>query len=249
MKFHRQAMFAICSDHCIRLINGSDLISETQQQNSFSPSVISVKTIIELPVQVFCNSAFNQQYTSLAISSCRGVFILDNPALLASTHQQLISSDSEEVNKFAKLAIDFDQGQTVALANLNPFGKNFLVLKESGCLQTWCLKNNEIINRMRLGVQCSAISAHSKMPLVVVGTVTGQLIFIDMTNEKEPRVIENVRVHEGCVKFLRFNTSGTLLFSIGIDGKLFVIDTRLSSSVEKIILKNDQRLVTSGHSK
>ena len=42
----------------------------------------------------------------------------------------------------------------------------------------------------------------------------------------------------------RFNTSGTLLFSAGCDNKLFAIDVRLSKSVEKAILKPDQRLIS-----
>ena len=40
----------------------------------------------------------------------------------------------------------------------------------------------------------------------------------------------------------RFNSSGTILFSIGEDNKLFLIDTRLSSNVEKVIVNSKQRL-------
>lgn len=42
----------------------------------------------------------------------------------------------------------------------------------------------------------------------------------------------------------RFNSSGTLLFSVGEDGKLFVIDVRLNDQVKNFILNIDQRLVT-----
>ncbi len=238
-------MFAMCSDHCIRLIDGSDLMPPPQnQQGSFTHTDIRVRTVIQLPVQFFSNCAFNQQYTNLAVSSRRGVFILNNPPLFESNQQQFISSESDDAKNFAKPAIDFDQGQTVALANLNPYGHNFLVLKESGCLQIWSLKSNEILNRLHLDAECSTMCSHAKMPLAVVGTATGRLIFVDLSDEKEPRLIEDVRVHKGRVKILKFNTSGTLLFSVGEDSKMFVIDTRLSGKVEKMVVKADQRLVT-----
>jgi len=35
-----------------------------------------------------------------------------------------------------------------------------------------------------------------------------------------------------------------MLFSAGCDNKLFAIDVRLSKSVEKVILKPDQRLIS-----
>ena len=89
------------------------------------------------------------------------------------------------------------------------------------------------------------MSSHSKLPLLAVGTSSGHLIFIDLSDEKQqPRILETVRVHSGLVNLLKFNTSGTLLFSLGSDNRLFVIDARLSASVAKLLRNNDQRLRT-----
>ena len=46
------------------------------------------------------------------------------------------------------------------------------------------------------------------------------------------------------INYLRFNSSGTLLFSVGDDNKLFIVDVRLHNAAEKLILNIDQRLVT-----
>ena len=82
------------------------------------------------------------------------------------------------------------------------------------------------------------------MPVVVVGTQKGSLIFIDFTDAKSPKILENCLIHKKAVKRLKFNSSGTVLFSVGEDNKIFLIDTRLSPKVQKIIVNNDQRLVT-----
>ena len=91
------------------------------------------------------------------------------------------------------------------------------------------------------------MATHSSMPLAVVGTQDGHLLFVDYSDLIHPRCIEFVRLHKSQVKLLRFNSSDTMLFSVGDDNKLFVIDTRLlEHQVEKVILKNDQRLNTNG---
>lgn len=82
------------------------------------------------------------------------------------------------------------------------------------------------------------------MPIVVLSTDEGQLVFIDYSNERQPNILEICRVHESSISFLKFNSSGTLLFCICADNKILIIDTRLNDQVEKILLKSDQRLTT-----
>ena len=43
-------------------------------------------------------------------------------------------------------------------------------------------------------------------------------------------------------KYSRFNSSGTLLFSIGEDNRVFVIETSLTATVEKLIINVSQRV-------
>lgn len=85
---------------------------------------------------------------------------------------------------------------------------------------------------------------HPKYPMGAIGTVSGRIIFLDLTDENVPKIIENCRIHRKQIKHLRFNSSGTLLFSVGEDNKLFVIDTRLNEETEKLLLNLDQRLAT-----
>ena len=46
------------------------------------------------------------------------------------------------------------------------------------------------------------------------------------------------------VVYFRFNSSGTILFSVGDDKKIFLIDVSLSNRVEPLLSKLDQRLQT-----
>lgn len=233
-------MLAVCSDSCVRLLEGSDLIP---QKNSARQS-IRVKSIVQLAANQFTNSSFNMQYNNLAVSSSNGVFTLDIPKLLEIRTQELVPYEHASNANLVRHAINFDEGKTVALAGLNPNGTMFVVLKETGSLQVWNMKQKKIINRVNLNQKCTSLSSHPNMPLVAVGTESGQITFIDFSNENEPKIIEECSVHQKAVKLLKFNSCGTMLFSVGCDGKVFIIDTRLSDNVQGILVKIDQRLVT-----
>lgn len=233
-------MLAICSDSCVRLLEGSDLIS---QKDSARQS-IRVKSIVQLAANQFTNSSFNMQYTNLSVSSSNGVFTLDIPKLLEIRTQELVPYEHASNANLVRHAINFDEGKTVALAGLNPNGTIFVVLKETGSLQVWNIKQKRIINRVDLNQKCTSLSSHTNMPLAAVGTESGQIIFIDFSNENEPTIIEECSVHQKAVKLLKFNSCGTMLFSVGCDGKVFIIDTRLSDNVHEILVNIDQRLVT-----
>ena len=48
------------------------------------------------------------------------------------------------------------------------------------------------------------MAVHSKFPLVTVGTQSGRLIFIDLTDENSPKIIENCRMHKKASKLLKY---------------------------------------------
>ena len=239
LKYHRKGMFAICDDGYVRILEGSVLLPSKQGDTK-----VSIKSIIQLPTTNLTNASFNMQYTWTAISSNQGIFLLNNPHILESIDKQYVGYSDASEHGFVKLVVDFDTSKTVGLANVNPQGQNFVVLKENGCLQIWNLKLKKIINRFLINEQCTSLSSHAKMPLLAVGTSSGHIIFINIHDINNIFVIEKCLVHTKSVKMLKFNTSGTMLFSIGDDNKLFVIDNRLSDKVQDILLDKDQRLVT-----
>ncbi len=63
------------------------------------------------------------------------------------------------------------------------------------------------------------------MPIIALGTNKGEIAFIDYSNEREPNILEICRVHESKITFLKFNSSGTLLFCICACNKPSTIDT------------------------
>ena len=110
------------------------------------------------------------------------------------------------------------------------------------------------------------MTTHPNIPLVVVGTNVGSIVFLDYSVPTSPRIIENCAVHKGKTKLLkynilwktnseinlinilncesRFNSNGKLLFSLGEDNRLFVVDTRLDNSVDRMLLNLNQGLIT-----
>lgn len=47
------------------------------------------------------------------------------------------------------------------------------------------------------------MAVHSKYPLAAVGTQSGRLIFMDLSEENSPKIIENCRKHKKQIKHLK----------------------------------------------
>ena len=102
------------------------------------------------------------------------------------------------------LVVNYDYGTTIAIASLtNSKEQAYLVLKETGCLQMWNTKQGQIINRLHLNEQCSNMACHPKYPLAAIGTKSGRIIFVDLTDEHVPRVIESCCIHKKQIKLFK----------------------------------------------
>jgi len=131
------------------------------------------------------------------------VFVLDADKF----NPRLDEREELSLNKFEKqhLLVNYDSGLTVAVSSIfSTKAQMYLVLKETGSLQIWNSKSGQIMNRLHFNEQCSSMAAHSKFPLVAVGTQSGRLIFIDLSDENTPKIIENCRVHKRAIKLLKY---------------------------------------------
>ncbi|CAF0746511.1 unnamed protein product [Brachionus calyciflorus] len=251
MLIHKQGLFALCDDGFIRILDGGDLLTINKKKEH---QPIEVIKLIDNCSNFISNLSFNTKHSLLATSTNKGVQLVDCEKLLhgaLSSNKESLSLKLDFSNeagnqndKRLELIINYDAGRIVGISSVNPQTENFLVLKEFGTIQVWNVKKRQIVNRLHLKKECSYLATHPHMPLAVVGTVDGHLIFVDFSNYLYPKTLENISLHSKQVKRLKFNTSGTFLISVGDDCKVYVIDVSLAVNVESYLINLDQRLIT-----
>ena len=232
MMLHRRGLIFSSSDGVIRMID-NDALKNSKNE---------LKVLFKMQVESITYLHPNLDYTALAISTDKGIYSTSIQYDVLKQNQILVAS--EAVNQL-KLVVDFGYGPTVGLKTIHPTNDLFLVLKKNGILQTWNVNQQSLLYSTYLNTDCTVLVTHPFMPLACVGTESGHLIFIDCSEyRKALRVLDKYKLHLKAVRKLKFNSSGTLLFSVGDDNKIYTIDTSLSDKVQNIIVKHEQRLVS-----
>jgi WD40 repeat protein len=240
MNLHRKALFITFANGTIKLAMVTSILNNTTNTGQ----TITMKDTFDIKTNRIANLTFNTNYTKLAINTNNGIYTVDCVNLFNGN-----SLNEGDGNSLVKLVLSYDRGIVVGVGNINPYNENFLVLRSEGSAQVWSSSSCEIINKIQLSQTCTSLAMSPQIQLAVIGTADGHLIFMDFSNVRSPRVLEKCLVHKGTVKLLKFNPTGSLLFSVGEDGRLFVIDTRLTEKTKDYIIKLDQALITNYENK
>ncbi|KAJ8360229.1 hypothetical protein SKAU_G00167540 [Synaphobranchus kaupii] len=113
--------------------------------------------------------------------------------------------------------------------------KNLCVsVRDSGDLQVWSIDDESHISSISLQVQVSSLACCPNAQLAAVGTDTGHVLFIDLTTEKQPRIVHRTHLYHVPVSQLNFDQGGNFLLTGASDSNIFVLDARPSKMFEII---------------
>ncbi|KAJ8013989.1 hypothetical protein DPEC_G00035570 [Dallia pectoralis] len=171
----------------------------------------------------------------------------DNDILLLASSTGRIyrykPSQSEEVVN----VLDVLSGDFVAAASLHT-DKNFCVsARDSGELQLWSLDAGSCISSISLHVKVTSLACCPIAQYVAVGTVLGEVLFIELTRKQQPRLVHRVKLYYTPVDHLlqvspinycarnvclSFDQRGNFLITGASDGNIFVLNARPSRAFE-----------------
>ena len=77
--------------------------------------------------------------------------------------------------------------------------------------------------------QASCLASSPSSHTVAVGTLTGHVFLLDLSNLENPRVVQRLHMHQSPVQQLVFDEEGRYLLTGADDGHVFVVDARPSS--------------------
>ncbi|XP_038173912.1 cilia- and flagella-associated protein 43 [Arvicola amphibius] len=121
-------------------------------------------------------------------------------------------------------------GKVLAMDFITPGTKHFLTLTSSGEVTILWIEDCTCASKVFLGTPATTLACSPSSASAVVGTVDGYLYFLDIHNVEAPRVIHTLFLSESPVKILIYDQRGVFLLAGTVEGNIFVIDARPSSS-------------------
>ncbi|KAM7447734.1 Cilia- and flagella-associated protein 43 [Porites harrisoni] len=102
--------------------------------------------------------------------------------------------------------------------------------KSDGLLQVWDIQTSSLVSKINLDCQASCIQCSPSSSTVAIGTPTGHIYFVEITNVEKPRLIYRSHFHNGPVLQLSYDWSGQMFVTGSNDGHVFVCDARVSNN-------------------
>ncbi|XP_051508041.1 cilia- and flagella-associated protein 43 [Myxocyprinus asiaticus] len=153
--------------------------------------------------------------------------------LLTSSTGRLYRFKSLLKDKVVKL-LDVLIGDFVAVAPLYTDRNICVSVREAGEIQLWALDSGLCMGSIPLQTNLTSVACCLIAQYVVVGTVTGEILFVEMTTKQKPRLVHRVHLYHVPVEHLVFDQGGNFLITGASDSRMFVLDARPSKGFEMI---------------
>ncbi|XP_016149573.1 cilia- and flagella-associated protein 43-like [Sinocyclocheilus grahami] len=125
-------------------------------------------------------------------------------------------------------------GDFVAVAPLYTDRSICLSVREAGDVQLWALDDGLCMGSISLQIHVTSVACCPIAQYVVVGTATGDVLFVEMTTKQKPRLVHRVHLCHVPVDHLVFDQGGNFLITGASDSRMFVLDARPSKGFEII---------------
>ncbi|XP_023144342.2 cilia- and flagella-associated protein 43 isoform X1 [Amphiprion ocellaris] len=152
--------------------------------------------------------------------------------LLSSKSGQIYMLNSAQSDEIVKV-LDVLSGNFVTAALLHTDRNICVSLRESGELQLWS-SDGICISSLFLQAEVTGLACCPIAHYAAVGTASGIILFIDLNDEQQPRLVHQVQLHHTAVDQLVFDQEGHYLLTAASDSHIYVIDAKPSTSFSVI---------------
>ncbi|XP_040418844.1 cilia- and flagella-associated protein 43 isoform X2 [Cygnus olor] len=163
-------------------------------------------------VEPISSLLFSPDYTILLLITDQGTIYTYKPARSGEAVKLLDASSS------CFLAADF----------LPPENKYCVSVTISGEVQVWLLEDGTSLSKRNLNIEATAMACCPSSNSVAVGTKSGQIYFIDVTDVEAPRVVHRIFLSKFPVLSLHYDQSGQFLITRATEEHIFILDARPS---------------------
>ncbi|XP_066933494.1 cilia- and flagella-associated protein 43-like [Clytia hemisphaerica] len=161
--------------------------------------------------QVVTNLKFSPNYETLMLSGTSG---------------SILKLVGEELSPIIE---DNCIGQIIGIRNVSAALKHIAVGRSEGLISIYEYADGKLIGKCNLESQLTCLACSPTSSTVFVGTACGCIVVIDVTEAESPRCVYQKKLHEGPVKFIKIDETGTIMMTSSTDGHLFFCNPTLSS--------------------
>ena len=72
-------------------------------------------------------------------------------------------------------------------------------VRDTGEIQVWTLADGLLAGSLNLGVEPTAMASSPVAPFIIVGTVSGFLLFVDLSDPEHGRIVHRSRAYNSSV--------------------------------------------------
>nr|XP_060624330.1 cilia- and flagella-associated protein 43 [Anolis sagrei ordinatus] len=162
------------------------------------------------------NLVFSPDYVYLLVETEKGSICVFNP------------NDNEDIS----LLLDASINHFVAADFIVPGTKHCVSAAESGELHVWQVEDGAFVSKLCLHTLVTAMACSLTSHSVAVGTKSGHVYFIDVSEVETPRVVHRVLLSEVPVQFLHYEQSGQFLIASTTKGHIFILNAFPSKNFE-----------------
>ncbi|XP_028278739.1 cilia- and flagella-associated protein 43 [Parambassis ranga] len=150
----------------------------------------------------------------------------DETLLLSSNMGQIYLLKPTQSDEVVKV-LDVLSGDFVTAAFLHSDRNICVSLRHSGELQLWS-SDGVCLSFLSLQTEVTALACCPIALYAAVGTASGNILFIDMNKEQQPRLVHQVHLYHAAVDHLVFDQKGHYLLSSSSDSHVYVLDAKPS---------------------
>ncbi|KAM4607453.1 cilia- and flagella-associated protein 43 [Polymixia lowei] len=146
--------------------------------------------------------------------------------LLASDTGQMYRYKPSEAENIVKV-LDTLSGNFVTGASLHTDDNICVSVRDSGELQLWST-DGFCIGSLSLKTEVTGLACCPIAKYAAVGTVSGHVLFIELIEKQQPRLVHKVHLYHGPVEHLSFDQGGNFLLTGASDSHVYVLDAKPS---------------------
>ncbi|XP_053730912.1 cilia- and flagella-associated protein 43 isoform X5 [Synchiropus splendidus] len=160
---------------------------------------------------------------------CAAMFSPDYETLLFTSSTGQIYRPSTGQSEGIVKVLDVLSGNFLA-ATFCQSSENICVsVREGGQLQLWSA-DGMCLGSLPLHVQATSLACCPSAAYAALGTASGQLLFIDLTEPRQPRLVHHIRLYHSAVQHIVFDQTGHFLLTAATDPNIYVLNARASLS-------------------
>ncbi|GFU45484.1 cilia- and flagella-associated protein 43 [Nephila pilipes] len=146
------------------------------------------------------NLMMSPQYDILVITTSKGSVSL----------YELVTLELHEV-------LRADCAGEIGLCVIEPLSQYCVIAKKTGCLHIFRIANGALMSAIQLDEDITSMTSSPLCSLVLIGSNSGFLHFLDVTDPKHPKVVHCVRPYEAPVEHVKFENFGQLFVTYAPD--------------------------------